>query len=84
MCHNDKNLGYRITSDGNKQNSYYDPDTIRVNEQTLGRSEEAGVLVERVIPPALLVGAAVVAIILFVVFLFEYFLFVILFVGHNC
>ena len=46
--------------------------------------EETGVLVERVIPPALLVGAAVVAIILFVVFLFEYFLFVILFVGHNC
>ena len=82
MCHNDKNLGYRITSDGNKQNSYNDPDTIRVNEQTLGRSEEAGVLVERVIPPALLVGAAVV--LLLVVLFFEYFLFVILFVGHNC
>ena len=66
------------------QNYYNDPDTIRVNEQTLGRSEEAGILIVTVVPPALLVVAAVVAIILLVVFLFEYFLFVILFVGHNC
>ena len=91
MCHNDKNLGYRITSDGNKQNSYNGSDTIRPEWTELGRSEEAGVLVERVIPPALLVDAAAVAVLfigvvvlLFVVFLFEYFLFVILFVGHNC
>ena len=42
--------------------------------------EETGVLVEGVVPPALLIYAAFVHFL--VVFLFEYFLFVILFVGH--
>ena len=63
------------------KNYYNGSDTIRPEWTELGRSEEAGVLVVGVIPPALLVGAT--AVVLFVVLFLEDLLFVILFVGHN-